>query len=207
MAGIRFNYFDAFASIAEMACKEAAMLTEEIRDFDSKNVIKRLEAMHEYENAADELNHQIFTHIASEFVPPIEREDITSMAQNLDDIVDYIEDVQQRFYMFDVQEMHPSALEMANLIEKSTSKLYEAMQDFGNFKKSKQLDKILIAINDYEEEADRIYLLSIRDLYINHTDDPIYVLAWNNLFTRMEKCVDACEHVADVMSTIILKNT
>jgi uncharacterized protein Yka (UPF0111/DUF47 family) len=81
------------------------------------------------------------------------------------------------------------------------------MQDFGNFKKSKQLNKILIDINDYEEEADRLYLKSMRDLYVNHSNDPIYVLTWNNLFMLMEKCVDACEHVADVMSTIILKNT
>jgi uncharacterized protein Yka (UPF0111/DUF47 family) len=96
---------------------------------------------------------------------------------------------------------------MAALMEKSTAKLYEAMQDFGNFKKSKQLAQILITVNDYEEEADRIYLESIHDLYVNHKDDPIYVLTWNNLFTRMEKCVDSCEHVADVMHTIILKNT
>lgn len=203
----RFDYFDAFERLAEFSCREAAMLVKIIREFDATSVREQLDIMHELEHAADMENHQIFTHLASEFITPIEREDIIMLAQKLDDVVDYIEDVVQRMYMFNVQEMHPAALEMAGIIEKSTNALRVVMGDFRNFKKSRALEALLIDVNTYEEEADRLYIGSIRDLYMNHCDDPIYVLAWNNMFTRMEKCCDACENTADIIQSIIMKNT
>jgi uncharacterized protein Yka (UPF0111/DUF47 family) len=207
MAKIRFDYFDAFERLAGHACNSAAKLHEILRDYTSVGIDDDLAEMHVIENAADEENHQIFNHLASEFITPIEREDIISLAQSLDDINDYIEDVVQRLYMFNVQYVPRSAIEMAVLIEKSTDALNAAMKDFRNFKKSKTLDALLINVNDYEEEADRMYLEAVRDLFINHTDDPMYVMTWNTIFTRMERCCDACETTAMTMGTIIMKNS
>ncbi|MDR3307817.1 MAG: DUF47 family protein [Coriobacteriales bacterium] len=207
MPKIRFDYFDAFERLTEFACKEAKMLVDIVREYDPDAVHDQLTVMHALEHGADQENHQIYLHLASEFVTPIEREDIVSMAQYLDDICDYIEDVIQRFYMFDINEMHPRALEMAELIEKACIALAAAMKDFRNFKKSKELNRLLISVNDFEEEADNIYIESIHDLYANHKDDPIYVQAWNNTFTRMEACADSCENTATAMSTIIMKNS
>ena len=45
--------------------------------------------------------------------------------------------------------------------------------------------------------------------YLVHTierEDPVHVLVWSRMYTDMEKCCDTCEHVADAMSTIVLKN-
>ncbi|MDR2672043.1 MAG: DUF47 family protein [Coriobacteriales bacterium] len=207
MAKIRFNYFDAFERMAEYACKEAELLHQIYRDFSPETVVGNLAKMHDIENRADGENHEIYKHLANEFVTPIEREDIITLAQDLDNIVDYIEDVVQRLYMFNVQHIPQAAIDMVVLIEKSTTTLLAALKDFRNFKKSKTLERLLISVNDYEEEADKTYLEAIRDLYLNHTDDPVYILAWNNLYTRMEKCVDTCENTATVISTIIMKNS
>jgi predicted phosphate transport protein (TIGR00153 family) len=207
MPRIRYDYFATFEALAEYACKEAQMLVDIISDYDPSKLPEQLKQIHELEHGADDENHELFRHIASEFITPIEREDIVSMAKHLDDIVDFIEDVVQRFYMFNVTEMHPRALEMAKLLLKSTSALREALRDFRNFKNSKELKRLLIAVEDAEEEADYIYLEAIRDLYVNHTDNPVYILAWNNLFTRMEKCADECENTATAISTITLKNS
>ena len=34
----------------------------------------------------------------------------------------------------------------------------------------------------------------------------MHVLVWSRIYEHMEKCCDACEHAADIVSTIILKN-
>ncbi|MDR3136655.1 MAG: DUF47 family protein [Coriobacteriales bacterium] len=206
MAKSKFNYFDAFERLAEYACKEAELLHQIYRDFSPETVAESLQRMHELENKADDDNHEIYKHLANEFVTPIEREDIITLAHHLDNIVDFIEDVVQRLYMFNVTYIPRAAIEMVVLIEKSTMALFAALKDFRNFKKSKTLEQLLISVNDYEEEADKTYLEAIRDLYVNHTNDPVYILAWNNLYARMEKCVDACENTATIMSTIIMKN-
>jgi uncharacterized protein Yka (UPF0111/DUF47 family) len=207
MPRIKFDYFDAFERTAEFACKEAELLHKILSDFDADDLLENLQKAHAIENAADEENHQIYKHLAFEFVAPIDREDIIELSQHLDNIVDYIEDVVQQLYMFNISSIPDSALEVTPLIEKSATALYAALKDFRNFKKSKTLDQLLISVNDYEEEADKVYLQSIHNLYTNHTDDPVYVLSWYNIYSLMEKCVDACENAATAMSTIIMKNS
>jgi predicted phosphate transport protein (TIGR00153 family) len=206
MAKVRFDYFDALARQGEYGCEEARKLVDVLRDFDPETVPEHLEVMHRIENAADEQNHQIFTHIAKEFITPIDREDIIEVAHRLDDIVDYTEDVLQQMYMYDIRTLYEKALPMALLMERAATALYGALGEFRNFRKSSLLSQKVIEVNDYEEEADKLYTESIRDLYQNHRDDPVYIMTWSNVFSRMERCIDACENVADMLVTILLKN-
>ena len=46
----------------------------------------------------------------------------------------------------------------------------------------------------------------IRDLHTIDRENPMRVLVWSQIFDRMEKCCDSCEHVADLMNTVMLKN-
>ncbi len=207
MSKIKFNYFDAFERIGEFACKEAAMLNSILREYDPKKMGEHVQIVHEIENEADLENHQVYKHLADEFVPPIDREDIATLVQNLDDIVDYIDDVVQRLFMFNIQEIPTPALEMGELIEKSCTALSVALKDFRNFKKSKTLDQMLISVNDYEEEADRLYFYAVHDLFTKRADDPLYVMSWYHILVSMERCVDSTEDVATTVSTIIMKNT
>lgn len=203
----KFDYFDAFEKQTEVAVQEAELLIEAIESFTEAEHLKEvMERAHELEHKGDEINHAIFKTVATDFITPIEREDIIELSQYLDNIIDYIEDVMQRFYMYDVHFMHDDALEFARLIKKSCVALDKAMDDFRNFKKSKKFKELIIDVNSYEEEADQLLIKVIRDLHTKDCDKPMRVLVWSQIFNRMEKCSDACEHAADSMSTILLKN-
>jgi len=207
MPRVKYDYFEALERQGAFAHQEALMLIEILKDFDAAELPAKVAAIHEIENAADELNHEIFTRIATEFLTPIDREDIAEMALRLDDIVDYVEDVVQQLHMYNIQDIHPPAFEMAELIEKSTAALVGSLKEFRNFKKSKALAERVIDVNALEEEADRLYFRTIRDLHMNYVDRPVFIIAWSNLFQRMERCIDACENVSDMMRTVALKNT
>jgi predicted phosphate transport protein (TIGR00153 family) len=206
MAKERFDYFNALVRQGEYAVEEAKKLVDVLRDFRPEDLSEQLEAMHVIENAADDQNHEIFTHLAKEFITPIDREDIIEMAHRLDDIVDYTEDVLQQMYMYDVQELYVNALPMALIMERASTALHGALEEFHNFKKSGPIAEKVIEVNNFEEEADGLYTESIRDLFQNYRNDPVFIMIWSNVFTRMERCVDACENVADMMATILLKN-
>ncbi len=207
MAKDKNYYFNALARQAEYAREGSKKLVSILEAFNHTKITEQLVEMHEIENAADGQNHEIFKKLAREFITPIDREDIIEMAHRLDDIVDYIEDVLQQLYMYDVRELNDSMLPFAVLMEKSSSALCEALQEFHNFKKSDTLNQKLIDVNDFEEEADDLYQKTIRDLYVNHSDDAVHIMRWSNVFLRMERCVDACENVADMVATIVLKNS
>lgn len=206
--GKKFDYFDAFEEQAELAVKEADLLIDVIENFKSAKAVKDImPKAHDIENEGDKIGHEIFTAIATDFITPIEREDIMALTQYLDDILDYIEDVIQRFYMYDVDSMHKNALEFAKIMKKSCKALCRAMEDFRNFKKSKKFKELIIDVNSFEEEADELYMEIIHELHSNKSNDALYIMTWSQLYGRMEKCTDACEHAADTMRSIVLKNS
>ena len=203
----KFDYFRALERLGEFASQEAHLLVKILEEFDSATLLQRVGEMHEIENAADGQLHELFTHIATEFLTPIEREDIAEIAYRLDDVVDYIDDVVQQLYMYDIQEVYPPTLEMAALIIKATDALSDCLTEFRNFKKSKLLNDKIILVNDLEDEADKMYLLTNRDLFKNYVDTPVFIMSWNSIFVRMERCIDACESATDIMATVALKNS
>ena len=203
----KFDYFGAFEQHSKLAVAESALLVETIEQFTEASALEEnTQKAHEIEHEGDTINHKIFKTVATDFITPIDREDIIEMCQALDDIVDDIEDVMLRFYMYDIHFMHDQAIEFAKLIQGSCEALDKAMCDFRNFKKSKNFKQLVIQVSDNEEEADALYVEVIRNLHVNHADEPMHVLKWSRLYAFMESCCDACEHTADLMSTILLKN-
>lgn len=203
----KFNYFDAFEGHVDLACQEAELLIEVIEGFTTSDaLLPEIERAHELEHRGDEISHDVFSALAVDFVTPIEREDIIAMTQSLDDILDYMEGTIQRFYMLNVPEMHPQAIEFARLLLKSCEALKAAMQDFRNFKNSKKLKRLIIDVSDVEEEADELFFNVTRGLFTEGREDPVNVYIWDKLFQRLENTADACEHVADTMGTVLMKN-
>lgn len=204
----KFDYFDAFERQAELAVKEAKLLIKTIEEFGpGTNMEKILEKAHAIEHEGDDICHATFTAVATDFITPIEREDIVMLSQHLDDVLDYIEDVMQRFYMYDIDSIHENTYEFAQIIVKSCDALCDAMEDFRNFKRSKNFKQRLVEVNTLENEADAFYMKVTRDMHKKDRDDPLRVLVWTQVFSCMERCTDACEHAADSMRTIMLKNS
>lgn len=205
--GKKLDYFEAFEKQAELAIAEAKLLVEVIENHKGPDSLDDyIERAHEIEHAGDKLVHSVFDAVTVDFVTPIDREDIISLTQKLDDVLDYMEGTVQRFYMLDVKEMHPKAGEFAELLLKSCEKLGKALEDFDEFKNSKKINKLIIDVGSVEEEADELFFHTLRELYSHGEENPLYVFVWDKLFQRLENTADACEQAADTMGTIIMKN-
>ncbi|WP_239926193.1 DUF47 domain-containing protein [Enteroscipio rubneri] len=201
------DYFNLFQKQSGAAVTVAGLLVKVIDDYASpESVHEHMERAHELENRSDEYCHQVYKRLARDFMTPIERDDIIDMTRELDDLIDRIEDVVLCFYMYDVQAMHAEARAFARLVKKSCKALDRAMGEFRNFKKSKEFKRLIIDVNTYEEEADRLFREVNRALYGDSGEEGKNLLVWSQIFGRMEQCCDACEHVADTMRGILLKN-
>lgn len=199
-------YFDNFIACAEDSCKAAEMLKEVLENFQPDSLQGRLDRLHEIEHSADIKKHEVLDRLAKEFIPPIEREDIVSLSQNIDNITDKVEDVMLRVYMNNVQEIEPGALQMTDVVIRCCQAVRELLEEFKDFKRSKNLKSLIIRINDLEEESDRLFIQSVRKLYVE-SKDPIRIIAWRDIFIYLERCADACEHVADVVESVVMKNS
>lgn len=199
-------YFDNFIACAEDSCRAAEMLKETLEGFQPDSLQGRLDRLHEIEHSADMKKHEVLDRLAKEFIPPIEREDIVSLSQNIDNITDKVEDVMLRVYMNNVREIEPGALKMTDVVIRCCQAVRELLVEFKDFKRSKNLKGLIIRINDLEEESDKLFMQNVRNLY-TESEDPIRIIAWRDIFIYLERCADACEHVADVVESVIMKNS
>ena len=80
------------------------------------------------------------------------------------------------------------------------------MEEFENFKRSKKIHGLIVDLNDVEEECDKLYLTSMRELSRN-SDNVLVTISWRDIYDCLEACADACEHVSECVGTVIMKNT
>ena len=203
----KYDYFQAYRELTKLAVQESDCLIESLETFTTgAGLLGIIERVHELENAGDSINHELYSAVAVDFMPPIDREDVVELASALDNVLDYIEDVIDHMYMYDIHVVPADALRFAQIIKKSCETLDRAMVEFHNFKKSKEFKQRIVDINSYEEEADVLNRDVMRHLHTEENAEVMHVLVWSRIYERMEKCCDACEHAADIMSTILLKN-
>ncbi len=199
-------YFDNYKACAELAKKAAAYLVECLENYDPDKIEDMLKEMHGFEHGADMKKHEMSAALAKAFVTPVDREDLDLMSHQLDNVLDLLEEVLQKLYIYDVKTIQPDAIEYAKHLVKGCESFYDIMNEFENFKKSKKIHPLIIICNDIEEECDKLYLASMRRITKSDISTQEKI-SWYKIFDCLEACADACEHVGECVGSIIMKNT
>lgn len=199
-------YFENFSECSVLAKKAAAYLVECLENYDINNIKKMLEEMHAFEHSADMKKHEMNEMLAKAFVTPVDREDLDMMSQQLDTVLDLIEEVLQKLYIYNIKTIEPDAINYAKHLVRACDILCEIMTEFENFKKSKKLRSLIVAVNDVEEECDKLYLTVMHELTKKSTDI-LATISWYKIYDCFEACSDACEHVSECVGSIVMKNT
>ncbi|MBQ6569155.1 MAG: DUF47 family protein [Clostridia bacterium] len=200
-----YNYFGAFSKFADYACQTAEMVCGIVKDFDPSRLEEQRKEVHKIENLADELKHEVTERLAKEFIAPIEREDIVTLLRELDNVVDAIDEIPACMFMYNVKNMRAEAGQMAELTVKSCYALKSVMAQFSDFRRSKSIGENIVLVNSLETEGDTLNANALRDLFANE-NNAVEIMIWRDIYDAFEKCLDCCEHVADVVEEVIMKN-
>lgn len=207
MAKIKNDYFQLLGEQVEYSVKAAELLEEILLNYSLDTISGQRERMHEVEHSADQVMHDIRVKLSAEFITPIDQEDILRLAQIIDDVTDALDDVVLRLYMYCVDQITEDAKEIVKVVHQCVVSLDEAIKELKNFKKPDgNLQKSIIKINDIENQADDLSREAIHRLFLGNTEFKS-LIGNMNLYEALENCCDECEHAADVMEEIILKNT
>ena len=200
------DYFEMLSELVDYSCSAANLLYDTLLNFEVNKIENKIEEMHKIEHSADLKKHDMMDKLLKEFITPIERGDIAELAHEIDNVTDAIEDILARIYMFNITSMRKEALDFANVIIKNCNELKGLMKEFRNYKKSQEIQKLIVNINGLEEEGDKLYIMSIRNLYTT-SKDPIELMTCTDTFKYFERCCDACETAANVVESVIMKNS
>lgn len=199
-------YFKNFSECTDLSKKAADYLVNCLENYHSDKIEDMLTEIHEIEHSADAKRHEMSDALAKAFVTPVDREDLDMLSHNLDNVTDKIEDIVQKLYINNVTSIKSDAVVFAKKIVEACEILCEVMKEFENFKKSKKIQPLVIRLNDIEEECDKLYLQSMRELMKN-PEDLLTTISWREIFHCFETCIDSCEHVSECISLVIMKNT
>lgn len=199
-------YFENFTAVAKLCVEAADYLVDCLVNYHPEKITECVETMHTYEHAADIKKHEMSHALAGAFITPLEREDLADISQNLDEVADNIEEVLQRFYLDEPSVVTADSISFAKKIAACCKELENMFAEFPNYKKPQKLKEAIIRINDIEEECDKLYLKAYKEIK-QTSNDVLEIVCWRKIYDYLERCADACEHVADSVDMIVMKNS
>jgi predicted phosphate transport protein (TIGR00153 family) len=199
------NFFKLFSQASNNLVEISSVFSELVNAPVEKRpeLVKKIADL---EHVGDEITHQIFTELSTNFITPFDREDISYLSSSLDDIVDYIHGSAKRFDMYKVYETSTAMKKLAEIIEHSAKEIHVAVSNMQNMKNIVRIREAIVRINSLENHADDIFDGAIADLFDNEKD-AIQILKLKEILSNMETATDKCEDVANVIETIIVKNS
>ncbi|MEO6966905.1 MAG: pit accessory protein [Rhodanobacteraceae bacterium] len=153
-----------------------------------------------------QLASQISEALVNTFVTALDREDIEAMSSALYRIPKTIEKFAERYAIVSGRLDDVDFSSRAALLMRATEVLVEMVSELRNGLRINQMRALQDRLQAIESEADRMLLDPYRGLY-TAGGDPIRVLLAKDLFELMEKAIDRCRDVGNVIYSIVLKNS
>lgn len=195
-------FHEYFASFAQTAVAAAEHLHEMLASYPDARE-ERFRAIVECESRGDETLHEIRARLNQTFVTPIDREDILSLGSAMDDVIDFTEEAADYLGLYAIEAPMEQAQRLSRILLDATRAIEEAMPSVRDFSDA---SAAIHEVHRLENEADRVSRDAIASLFNREGVDPMVVIRWKDIFTRLEQAIDACEHVADVIDEIVVKN-
>ncbi|MGH8112308.1 MAG: DUF47 domain-containing protein [Rhodanobacteraceae bacterium] len=191
---------DASADAARDAAKALQGLLEEHGEpmlLDSFRAARRREK---------DLAGQISEALINTFVTALDREDIEAMSSALYRIPKTIEKFAERYAIVAKRVEGIDFASRVGLLMRATEVVAEMVGELRNGMNIGRVRKLQDRLQAAESEADRLLLEPYRDLYLG-SDDPIRMMLVKDLFELLEKAIDRCRDVGNVIYSIVLKNS
>lgn len=167
-----------------------------------EDIIKQIKVL---ENKGDEITLKIYDTLNTNFITPFDRGDIHELASNIDDVLDTINGIGQRFQLYKPKKGLPIFKDMAEVIHQAAIEIDIAVKYLRNAGSNKQ--KILqacINLNTLENKADDIYHEGISKLF--EEEKNAHELIKNKAILEiLEKCADKAEDISDTIKGILVK--
>ena len=157
------------------------------------------------ENDADAVAHQIYRLLNNTFVTPFDREDIQTLVNRMDDVMDLLEKASARMEIYDLSAPPENIGEMLAILQKAFDKLSSAVGMLRDWKHRDAIFEICVEVNSLENQGDVLLRTSLEHLF-KEASDPFYVIKAKEIYESLEDAIDRCEDLSNVIETIIIKN-
>jgi len=195
------TFFDMFAQMSENLISGARVMVDLFADY--KNVETKVSEIRRIERMGDEMTHAVLTKLNQTFITPFDREDIHQLTSSLDDVLDFINSAAARIITYRITNPPSVALDLSRIILLQTQELHRALP---LLRRNGDILTHCVEINRLENEADVVSRAAIGQLF-DQEKDPITLIKTKELIEILELATDKAEDVANVLESVVLKNS
>jgi uncharacterized protein Yka (UPF0111/DUF47 family) len=197
------EYFTLFNSLAGEMAASATLLRDLLEAPSARGEL--IDTIKRHEHDADAIVDTLMDRTSRTFVTPFDPEDIADLAHRTDNVIDLIDGTAQRIRAFHIVEPARLANELASIIVDAANQLSLAVNHLHS---PRVVLDDAARVHALEESGDAIYGAAVSDLFDSRqgAPDPIHVLKWKEMYTRLENTIDECHRVALVLQTIAVKH-
>jgi predicted phosphate transport protein (TIGR00153 family) len=195
------TFFDLFTESAQHLVVGAALLAEMFSEAsDRDEVVRRMRVA---EHDADGTTRAIVNRVNSTFVTPFDREDIHTLANQLDDVMDLLDEAIDMIHIYEVHEIPAEISKQASVIQRCADLTAEAMP---RLRTMKGLEDYIAEVNRLERSGDKSYRRILAKLFSGDYK-AMEVLRLKDVVECLEKAIDGFELVANTVEQIVVKES
>jgi uncharacterized protein len=195
------EFFDLFEEAGGNIVRAASLLEQMLADYPDRADLAREILICEQEG--DRITHDIIRRLNETFVTPIDREDILALASGMDDVVDFTEEVADYMGLYKIEAPMEQAQRQTEILHQAARQIAAAVPRLRGFQ---DISHYTVEINRLENDGDRVTREAMASLFDNGID-PMVVIRWKDIYERLESAIDATEQVANILESVVIKNS
>lgn len=193
------KFYDLFEASGTNLAAAGAALRELVVNYDKLD--ERIRDIQALEKEGDRIDREIGRRLEDAFIAPFDREDIHTLSDRLDDVLDFIQAVAESLAIFDIQQTTDDCRELGRILADESQELCAALH---RLNKVKDTTEHLNKVHDLEHRADSVSRAAIGRLF-REKHDPLEVIKWRDIYLQMENAIDAAEDAAEAIERMIHK--
>ena len=204
------NFFELFNQHAERMVEGVHAFAKLVANYNDANLREQYNReVDQAERSADKVTHEVNRLIHSTFITPIDREQIHSLINTMDDVADLIQDSAETMALYDVRHMTEEISRLTDLSVRCCERVREAV---GFLNKLSDHDTAVAALKTCEEidklesDADRVMRSAMSKLF-REEPDVREVIKLKAIYELLETITDKCEDVANVVEGIVIEHS
>jgi predicted phosphate transport protein (TIGR00153 family) len=204
------NFFEMFNQHADRIVEAAHAFSKLVANYSDHALRQKYnQDVDNAERAADRVTHDVNKAIHVTFITPIDREQIHSLINTMDDIADLIQDSAETMALYDVRHMTDEIVRLTDLSVKCCERLKDAVALIDKLSDAATAEAALKTceeIDKLESDADRVMRSAMSKLF-REEPDVREVIKLKAIYELLETITDKCEDVANLIEGVILENS
>ncbi|NCD69638.1 DUF47 domain-containing protein [Mucilaginibacter agri] len=198
-------FYSLFNKGASTSYDMAALLYQATGSNDLQDQKMNFNHISRLKEKASGLKHQVLVVSGKAFISPFSRDDMYALASSINSVSDFIDIAARRINFYNIQVIAPIK-ELAGIIVDSCTLLVKCVEAMNDLSQGDIITGYCTNIKQLEHYADQVYNKALAYLLDNETD-ALEVMKYSEVFAALERATDKCEHVVNVIESIIIKNT